>query len=49
MRLLTIARSHDANFCMYDSDTGFFQYIKVERFDMRPTRQVRSGGARRAN
>ena len=31
MRLLGIGRSHDSNFCLYDSESDFFQYIKLER------------------
>jgi carbamoyltransferase len=31
MKILSIGRSHDANYCLYDSETGFFQYTKMER------------------
>lgn len=31
MRLLSIGRSHDANFCLYDSETNFFSFVKIER------------------
>jgi len=31
MKILSISMSHDANLCMYNTDTGWFQYVKLER------------------
>jgi carbamoyltransferase len=31
MKILSIGRSHDANFCIYDSESDLFRYFKLER------------------